>query len=110
MGVAALYTVNVFDIKEGFISIVTQMFVQLQFFNIYHETRRLSRGGGGGKEFCLLTSNHLVSWICFNWNFQRFFYLGFNEITTRPGDCLVVGVGEKNFVSHFKLLSFMDFF
>ena len=52
MGVAALYTVNVFDIKEGFISIVTQMFVQLQFFNIYHETRRLSRGGGGGKEFC----------------------------------------------------------
>ena len=46
MGVAALYTVNVFDIKEGFISIVTQMFVQLQFFNIY------SRGGGGGKEFC----------------------------------------------------------
>ena len=52
MGVAALYTVNVFDIKEGFISIVTQMFVQLQFFNIYHETRRLSHGGGGGKEFC----------------------------------------------------------
>ena len=51
MGVAALYTVNVFDIKEGFISIVTQMFVQLQFFNIYHETRRLSRGGGGGKNF-----------------------------------------------------------
>ena len=34
MGVGALYTVNVFDIKEGFISIVTQMFVQLQFFNI----------------------------------------------------------------------------
>ena len=64
MGVAALYKVNVFDIKEGFISIVTQMFVQLQFFNIYHETRRLSRGG----------------------------------------------VGEKNFVSHFKLFSFMGSF
>ena len=43
----------------------------------HHETRRLSRGGGGGKEFCVLTSNYLVSWISFNFNFQRFFKLGF---------------------------------
>ena len=92
MGVAALYTVNVFDIKEGFISIVTQMFVQLQFFNIY-ETRRLSHGGGGGKEFCFSLQIIEFHGFLLILIFEDFLNLGFNEITTRPGDCLLVGVG-----------------
>ena len=53
---------------------------------------------GWGK---FLLSSHFKSFSFMDFfyrNFQRFFYLGFNEITTRPGDCLVVGVGEKIFV------------
>ena len=58
-------------------SLGDQLFSFIDFKTFSPLARRLSRGGGGGKEFCVLTSNYLVQWISFNFNFQRFFKLVF---------------------------------
>ena len=83
----------------------------------------MSRGGGGGKEFCFSLQIIEFHGFLLILIFEDFLNLGFNEITTRPGDCLVVGWGQGKKKNHFphrhheiiswslgdKLFSFIDF-
>ena len=71
-------------------------FLDFEFSKIqnHHETRILSRGGGGGKNFGI---------------FKDFFTLG---LMKSPRDQEIVswwGWGKIILCYHFKLLSFMDF-